>query len=338
MTWGRLPQRLVWAAQLPFLLGSVLRQLRTQRAFLRQQFGPPLARAREQAQREAAPSLTEADFRKLTHYYGLAVPAILGEAFCALRGRPMTPRERLASTCQGAMTGLGDDFFDKSALSGGELQALLHHQPGHTAGQQLAQYLLRLAEAEVPDAAASRAQLGRVVAAQLASQQQVGPPLGHDQLVALTWAKGGESLLFYRTAYAHALPAPEREALYHLGGLMQLGNDIFDVYEDCQARVQTLATTANRVASLRALFLGQLAQARAQVWAMPYPAGRIQWFWAMLSLAVFSRCLVCLDQLAGCQAQSGGEFQPHLYPRQALICDMECWPNRWRSVYYHLMG
>ena len=29
----------------------------------------------------------------------------------------MTDKERLASTCQGAMTGLGDDFFDKQRLS-----------------------------------------------------------------------------------------------------------------------------------------------------------------------------------------------------------------------------
>jgi hypothetical protein len=32
-------------------------------------------------------SLDESDFKKITHYYGLAVPAILGEAFCALHGR-----------------------------------------------------------------------------------------------------------------------------------------------------------------------------------------------------------------------------------------------------------
>jgi hypothetical protein len=335
---GRLPQRLARAGQLPFLLAVVLRQLGAQRRFLRRALGPALAHARAQAQREAVPSLDGADFRKLTDYYGLAVPAILGEAFCALRGWPMTPRERLASTCQGAMTGLGDDFFDKSNLSTGELQALLRDQPGHNAGQQLAQYLLHTAEAQVPDRAASQAQLGRVLSAQIASKQQIKLLLSHSQLVELTWAKGGESLLYYRTAYAHPLPAPERAALYHLGGLMQLGNDIFDVYEDCQAGVQTLATTAGQVAPLRAFFLGELAKARALTWAMPYPPGAIRWFWGLLSLAVFSRCLVCLDQLAGCEAGSGGEFRPHQYPRQALICDMERWANRWRSIYYWMVA
>jgi hypothetical protein len=44
-------------------------------------------------------SIEEEDIKKITDYYGLAVPAILGEAICILRNKEMTSNERLVSTC-----------------------------------------------------------------------------------------------------------------------------------------------------------------------------------------------------------------------------------------------
>src|SRR5688572_18107933 len=91
---------------------SVVKQLRKQRKFLSRYIIPVLSKARDQNDG----TLTESDFKKITHYYGWAVPAILGEAFCVLNAIPMTEQERWSSTCQGAMTGLFDDFFDKDYM------------------------------------------------------------------------------------------------------------------------------------------------------------------------------------------------------------------------------
>src|SRR5450432_2616068 len=99
---SRLP--LITFLRNPLLAYRILRNLEKQKKFIRNNIGPTL----ESARRTNDGSLDENDFRKITRYYGLAVPAILGESFCVLRGEKMTVKERMAGTCQGAMTGLFD--------------------------------------------------------------------------------------------------------------------------------------------------------------------------------------------------------------------------------------
>jgi hypothetical protein len=47
--------------------------------------------------------------------------------------------------------------------------------------------------------------------------------------------------------------------LYKLGGVLQLSNDIFDVYKDSKDDIYTLVTTAKKISELRKLFLSLLA-------------------------------------------------------------------------------
>src|SRR5436190_5404165 len=107
--------------RLPATLYSLLHNISIQKKFLQKNIYPRLDAAR--AINDG--SLDEEDFKKITHYYGLAVPAILGEAICLLRGHKMTERERMALTCQGAMTGLFDDFFDKRGKSDETVKTLI---------------------------------------------------------------------------------------------------------------------------------------------------------------------------------------------------------------------
>lgn len=81
---------------------SLLNSVKKQHRFITAELGEILADAKQSNDG----SLDASDFKKITHYYGLAVPAILGDSICALRGFKMTKKERLALTYQGAMTGL----------------------------------------------------------------------------------------------------------------------------------------------------------------------------------------------------------------------------------------
>ena len=80
----------------PRLVSNILRNIRSQQKFIKENIDPLINDARKLNDG----SLDEAACKKLTSYYGLAVPAILGEAFCALRGKKMSATERLASTCR----------------------------------------------------------------------------------------------------------------------------------------------------------------------------------------------------------------------------------------------
>ena len=319
----------------PGLIYTVIRNIKEQKQFIRETINPQL----EAARKEADGTMDDRDFKKITCYYGLAVPAVLGEAFCALRGRPMTHLERTASTYQGVITGLGDDFFDKREVNNEALRSMID-QPqqfeGGDAFEKLSLQFLKTALSSVPDPKRMQEQLGKVYLAQVRSRSQSAPGLSYEEMLDITIQKGAESLLFYRTVFSNPMNIREEKALYCLGGLMQLSNDIFDVYEDQQQGINTLLTTAKNMGPIRTLFLSLMQMGYEAAYRTRYPRRNVKRFIDIISIAIFSRCLVCLDQLESKEKLSNNVFTPDRYKRKDLVCDMDTPVNKWRSVKYHI--
>ena len=316
-------------------VSSILKNIRLQKEFIRKNIEPDLAAAKKINDG----SLEEDDLKKIRQYYGLAVPAILGEAFCALRGKKMTQKERLTSTCQGAMTGLADDFFDKQKLSEEALVEYIERPQGiegNTVNEKLSLQLYRNALANVPDAAAMRLRLYRVFQAQVLSKKQSRNILSIEELKDITLRKGAESLLLYRTAFGNPLKPGEEKMLYCLGGLMQLSNDIFDIHPDLEQNIQTLVTTAKDIRALRLYYSALLKIGHQAALETNYPKKNTRQFLDIISIGIFSRCFVCLDQLQKNQSRSNNVFAPHKYKRKDLVCDMDTVANKWRSLKYHV--
>ncbi len=324
--------RIVRAIQIPFTVVSFINR---QKKYIQKSISPLL----DDAKKMADGSLDENDFLKITSYYGLAVPAVLGEAFCALRGKEMTAKERLASTSQGAMTGLGDDFFDKQRLSEAALKDFIETPEiftGNTASEKLFLQFYKNALANTPQPTQMQEQIARVFHAQLLSKQQDKPDLSYEVIKDITIRKGAESLLYYRTAFDHPLKTGEEKMLYCLGGLMQLSNDIFDVYKDQQNGVSTLITTATKIKELRFLYSSLLQIGTDAAYRSGYPKKNINKFLGIISIGIFSRSYVCLDQLEKNEKRSGNIFSIKLYKRKDLICDMDTAVNKWKSLRYHM--
>jgi hypothetical protein len=285
-------------------------------------------------------SLEPSDLTKITSYYGLAVPAILGEAFCLLHGKKMTPNERWASTAQGAMTGLFDDFFDKEYLPKEKINQLM--QPGDPGDNTKSNEKLfslfykKVLDVSVDPAAVQNA-LKLVYDAQVESKKQLEPAIRETEIELITFFKGGTSLLFYRTVFSPAINIQEEKLLYSLGGLMQLCNDIFDVYKDRESQVKTLVTETKHIALIREQFQVSLSTLFEMAYRCDYPHERVRKFLSVLSLGIFSRALVCLDQLHANEMTTGGQFMVGTYSRAALICDMDTAKNKIRSLRYHRM-
>ena len=314
---------------------SVISNIKQQKEFIQKKINPLL----EEAKKTTDGSLDENDLKKITGYYGLAVPAILGEAFCALRGKKMTDKERLASTCQGAMTGLGDDFFDKQRLSEAALKDFIErpeHFYGNTASEKLFLHFYKTALANAPRPELMQEQIYRVFHAQLLSKQQAGQGLSYEVIKDTTLRKGAESLLYYRTAFENPLKINEEKMLYCLGGLMQLSNDIFDVYKDHQNGISTLVTTTKKIKELRFLYTALLELGIEAAYKTRYPKKDIRNFIGIISIGIFSRCYVCMDQLEKNEKRSGNVFDPMQYQRKDLVCDMDTVANKWKSLRYHL--
>jgi hypothetical protein len=283
-------------------------------------------------------SIDNDDIKKITGYYGLAVPAILGETFCVLRHKKMTPTERLVSTYQGAMTGLGDDFFDKQRLSETELKNFIEDPDlsiGKTELEKIALHFYSFTLSNNARPLHMKEQLLNVFKAQVLSKKQTKPGLSIDEIKDITFQKGGQSLLFYRAAFDHPLKKGEDNVLYGLGGLMQLSNDIFDVYKDLQNGIHTLVTTTSNINVIRQIYDVKLKTSIQATLQLEYNKKDIRKFLQILSLG-FSRCYVCLDQLESNEKKSDNIFRPDLYNRKDLVCDMDTTSNKLKSIKYHI--
>ena len=109
--------------RIPFQIYNVIRDLYVQKSFIKNNITAIL----EHYQKHNDGSLSPKDFRKINKYYGLAVPAILGEAFCSLTSQKMKLNERWALTSQGVVTGLFDDFFDDASIADDVIEAMLNN-------------------------------------------------------------------------------------------------------------------------------------------------------------------------------------------------------------------
>ncbi|MBL6944017.1 MAG: hypothetical protein ISR56_06570 [Bacteroidales bacterium] len=283
-------------------------------------------------------TLCSKDFIKINKYYGMAVPAILGEAFCSLRGKPMSYFERWASTSQGVVTGLFDDFFDDIRLPEEHIVNMVENPEliiPNTSKEKLFLdfYLMALQKSSHPEQVIKQVKL--VHQAQVASIEQENQTINKKRIWEITQKKGGDSVLFYRTIYDHLYAKDEKEALFQLGSLMQLENDIFDIYKDYKYGIATLPTTFLRVADTRSLYAEQMNLMIELCHRMDYPKKQVVQFLDRL-MPVINRGFVCLDQYQHLEDNNCGVFNLASFTRKQLICDMEKPKNFFRTIFYQL--
>jgi hypothetical protein len=288
---------------------------------------------------ESDSSITADDIRKITNYYALGVPAILGIMFSRVRGKRLSLSERRALTYLGAITGLFDDLFDRWNVDPSRIYILMDDPTSVKPNNDFEALFLHWYEGkalkQLTDKLAFREACGPVFEAQkqsLRQLQQYNP--SDDDIKKITYYKGGVSLLFYRSAMETQATECEKEAFYEAGALLQLGNDIFDIYKDLQSGVMTLATNANDIVALRNEFIRQMHRTIDKFYKINRPNGSISGSLHILMASV-SRCLVCLNQLQRLQDSSDGVFRPYTYERKQLICDMEKPVNIIRMLYQH---
>ena len=317
----------------PSLVNRFLRNIRYQQNFLRTHLGPTL----DEAARHSDGSLDDDDFKKIYRYYGLAVPAILGEEIAALHGRPMSERERLALSYQGAMTGLFDDFFDKHEMPEEQLLNFIEN-PGSITGNNSSECLFLLLFRKALELSHHPGEtvkyLHKVYLAQVESLKQAAPGLTREEIKRITIDKGGVSVLFYRSVFESGLAKNEEISFYKIGGLMQFGNDIFDVHKDSLQNISTLMTTAGKVEQVRREFSEMRAEAFGSFYATNYGWTAIRRLLDMVELSLCARCFVCLDQLETLEKRNGGVFDPKKHSRNELVCDLDNSKNKWRSIRY----
>lgn len=291
----------------------------------------------EEIKKEQDSSLTEKDFTKITSYYGYAVPAILGEGFCMLRGKGMTIKERFALTYLGALTGLFDDFFDEKHTDENQIRTLIEtpiESLAKNAHELLFIRFYQKARENSNDINSLKNHALKVYEAQKLSKKQNLPEIEKDEIEFITREKGGVALLLYRSVFGEQIREAEKMMIYNLGFLSQIENDIFDVYKDSQVKLKTLVTIEANIDNLRSYYTSVLDETFKYLDQTDYPNKNKKQFKRFTSLIV-SRGFVCLDCLENTQKLSNNIFSLPDYKRGDLICDMEKARNILRLFHHY---
>ncbi len=314
---------------------TLFKEIRNQREFLNHTIEIDI----KKASNTNDGTLDENDFNKMRNYYGIRVPSGIGESYCTLRGYKMTETERKASTYQGALTGLFDDFFDKTQFPVEQLKEMLDDPFKYnttTSLEDLFIDFLKTVHLNIHATDFFNDMFNKVYHAQVESLKQLKPDISYEEIKRITFNKGGYSLLFYRSAFNNNLVENEYNALFNLGALMQLCNDIFDVYKDEKQKIRTLVTATDNTDNFRNIFNKQITKTYEMVKTLDYKEKNIKMFLSKFSL-FFSRCFVCLDQLERLQKKNNNKFEPVKFSRKELICDMEKPINILRTLNHFLL-
>ncbi|MDD3079636.1 MAG: hypothetical protein PHH37_11115 [Paludibacter sp.] len=280
-------------------------------------------------------SLDEDDLRKMRSY-GVAIPSMLGEAFCELRGRKMTERERYAITYLGSLTGLFDDLFDRRDLSDDYIRQMLeapeNYTPANTNEKLMQALYQKVFEYTGKEIAIKTAAL-KVYEAQVRSRRQKNGHLSADELKQITFDKGGVTMQIYRLAFEGEPDAVEQELLYRMGAIGQLENDIFDVYKDFQDKIVTLVTLSNDMRKLNDFYNDLIRNVLSLIDKTAY-ADKNKHYFRLFASLVMSRGLVALKPLIKLQTLTQNIFTLNRYSRTQLICNMETRGNVFRLLHY----
>ncbi|MBC7777828.1 MAG: hypothetical protein H7246_20505 [Phycisphaerae bacterium] len=278
--------------------------------------------------------------RRLKHYfYGTSYLAAI---MCALRNQPRSGTEKYLFTNLSALAYSFDDLVDVFREDEGS-SILWQNNPeayGLVADKRgLALHLLHNIYRELPekDLGQFRSYMHRVFNVETAGRQKVGIKRYWDIeiLEKITAEKGGCSVLLFRTLLNHNLSMEEENAFFQLGYLIQCSDDIFDLWQDHQAGIVTLATfLAERaeIGQLLRIFEQQVVITHRAFRQTAYSPAQVETALHSIHFLV-SITRVCLRHYVDLEHQYGAL---PLHDRTVIVVDMEIWANRFQAFRYLL--
>jgi hypothetical protein len=169
------------------------------------------------------------------------------------------------------------------------------------------------------------------LAVQTESIHQLTHQLTPDELLRLTCDKGGVSVVYgWHVITREHGGRPVADAAYALGAYAQIVNDIFDVYQDREAGIATLATRCTNVAHLQKTHQDLYQKMELALEHVPVPKANIRKLKAMFALLRAMGNVALLQLWEAQQRTMGQPFDVHRLERRDLVCDLSLWRNRWR--------
>ncbi len=258
----------------------------------------------------------------------------INDSFSSLYGRNNNANEKERNLLYFIMVSVYDDFFDDKTLTLEQIDSIFYHQEEYTA-QTFFEKVFIYTHTRLLNDVADKAQYFKVFEvlhiAQKDSLEQFNPAVSDEALLSITTRKGGYCLLMCRH-YLDTPYLPEADATwYALGGVIQLTNDLYDIYKDMQEGIITLAIRAKQHEAIYALYHKHAEALNESIRKLPVTNSHKSDLSIILNvIAAFG--YVALDNLARIQGNRASLPAFEILARKELIIDMEKNTNRFKLL------
>ena len=261
---------------------------------------------------------------RLTQY--VQVHSLLDYSLCGLAGREISKEELKACVYFCASLPLYDDFFDKNNLTSEEIKSLMSAPKDFSPKnpvEGLFIHLLKEVYKNLPNPVLFAKYFEGLYYGQEESKKLLDPTLDYDQVQKIAYEKGGHSALLFRSILKHPLVKGEEEAIYQLGAVGQLLDDLFDLWDDLEEGVNTVVTKFDiDFNPIYSKYLNEVETLKVLLFNLEYKYLDKNKFVRELMLMVNGGTL-CGQHYIQLQKQNKGVFDIKKIGREALVCDME---------------
>jgi len=275
--------------------------------------------------------LTVRHLKKVHQYAWLTVVGV-SEAIAELRGKSLTQPEREKQTYLAAVSALFDTMFDEKLIAPTRIMVLTeeyrHITPQNNLERLFVFLITQLNDNQPFQPIALEAI--RTIAQVQQAENTPTESLSFQSLWEKTKQKCGSAVLLCTYYMENSFDEKTLQALYQVGGVYQVMDDILDYYDDFHAHQATIVTLAGSLEDIEIIYRDEIEKVRSQIDSLALPAAPKRNFWNKISL-MYGTAFVALAQYRKYEKYHQFPLAQYL-PRKALICDMEQPTNLLRLV------
>lgn len=217
-------------------------------------------------------SFSSKDIQRLTKYYQLAVNLVSHNLY-QLTGNKTDDTEERSMLLLSIFMPLFDDLFDNKLLEYHQIESLVtkpeSYIPTHDVDLVVKHLYLQLLDL-TPHKQNFTDNLKQGMYWEQRSLKQFDKTIGEEELMQITYNKSYYSILLFCSILKHYPDDAMQKALYPISGLMQLINDLFDVWKDNQNGLYTIPNLYPDYAKIEKHFLNEVSSINQQLSALPY--------------------------------------------------------------------
>lgn len=282
-------------------------------------------------------SITQKDVKKLKYVYSYIVVILVVAPFQEMRRVQFGRRDRSLFGYVGILSGLIDDYFDHFKFTTEKINDLIFYTNEfipENSHQFLTKHFLNefwssVNKGNIED------NLKKVIYWQAQSLNQMNSDIEDRSLEYIITQKAGYSVLFYCDMILPPVDDADRNMIWHLSAMIQVANDIFDIFKDHKEGIYTTVNKMSDPLQIKAHFEKYIHQWIVALKSLKYEENQKVKFADKIQFLVISRTLVCIEQYISLYNETG-HFNISSFTRKQLVCDMEKMENikRWFRIFF----